>query len=125
MRALGRLEYIYVGSADVEKDLAYYRDVLGAEVVWDFSEFGTRVAGVRLLGERPMVLIAGHRHAPSVLPVFAVNDLDVAERELRARGWTPKGARFGIPDGDCYLFADPSGNEWAMYEDTRPRALER
>lgn len=122
---VGRLEYLYLGSADVARDLAYYRDVLGAEVVWDFSEFGTRVAGVRLFAEGPMVLLAGHRHAPSALPVFAVPDLDDAERELRARGWRPEGGRFGIPDGDCYLFRDPTGNEWAIYEDSRPHALER
>jgi predicted enzyme related to lactoylglutathione lyase len=60
-----------------------------------------------------------------MLPVFAVADLDAAERELRGRGWTPHGNRFGIPDGDCYLFHDPSGNEMAIYEDTRPHALER
>lgn len=122
---IGRLEYLYVGSADVAKDLAYYVDTLGAEVVWDFREFDTRVAGLRMFAKGPMVLLAGHRHAPSVLPVFAVPDLDDAERDLRARGWTPEGARFGIPDGDCYLFKDPSGNEFAIYEDSRPHALER
>ena len=122
---LGRLEYLYVGSKDVAKDLAYYVDVLGAEVVWDFSEFGTRVAGVRLFEQGPMVLLAGHRHAPSVLPVHAVPDLDAAEKALRARGWKPEGPRFGIPDGDCYLYKDPSGNELAIYEDSRPHALER
>ncbi|HUR70178.1 MAG TPA: VOC family protein [Candidatus Thermoplasmatota archaeon] len=123
--ALGRLEYLYVGSKDVVADLAYYCDVLGAERVWDFSEFGTRVAGVRLFAKGPMVILAGHRRAPSMLPVFAVEDLDATEKELRRRGWVPEGARFGIPDGDCYLFRDPSGNEFAIYEDSRPHALER
>lgn len=122
---LGRLEYLYVGSADVAADLAYYVETLGAEVVWDFTDFGTRVAGLRLWEQGPMLLVAGHRPAPSMLPVFAVPDLDAAERDLRARGWAPEGPRFGIPDGDCYLFKDPSGNEMAIYEDSRPRALER
>lgn len=122
---LGRLEYLYMGSADVGQDLAYYRDVLGAEVVWDFSEFGTRVAGLRLWVKGPMLLVAGHRPAPSLLPVFAVDDLDATEKELRRKGWKPEGERFGIPDGDCYLFKDPSGNEMAVYEDSRPHALDR
>lgn len=121
----GRLEYLYLGSKDVGKDLAYYRDVLGAEVVWDLSDFGTRVAGVRLFAEGPMVLIAGHRHSPSLLPVFHVEDLGRTEKELRKKGWKPEGPRFGIPDGDCYLFKDPSGNELALYENSRPHALER
>lgn len=122
---LGRLEYLYVGSHDVARDLAYYRDVLGAEVVWDFTNFGTRVAGLRLFAQGPMVLLAGHREAPSAMPVFAVDSLDVAESELRGRGWRPEGPRFGLPDGDALLFKDPSGNEMAIYEDTRPHALER
>jgi len=87
---IGRLEYLYVGSI-------------------------TRVAGLRLYAQGPMVLLAGHRHAPSVLPVFAVADLDAAEEALRARGWRPEGERFEIPDGDCYLFKDPSGNEHAIF----------
>ena len=122
---IGRLEYLYMGSKDVARDLAYYVDVLGAEVVWDFSDFGTRVAGLRLWEEGPMLLLAGHRHAPSLLPVFAVGSFARVEPELRRRGWRPDGGKFGIPDGDCYLFKDPSGNEMAIYEDSRPHALER
>lgn len=122
---IGRLEYLYVGSHDVARDLAYYTDVLGAEVVWDFTNFGTRVAGLRLFAEGPMVVLAGHREAPSTMCVFAVGSLDAAEAALRARGWRPEGARFGIPDGDALLFKDPSGNEMAIYEDTRPHALEQ
>ena len=122
---LGRLEYLYLGSADVEKDLAYYRDVLGAEVVWDFQEFGTRVFAVRLSKTPPMVILAGHRPAPSVLPIFAVDDLDAAEKTLRKKGWTPEGPPVEVPDGPCYLFKDPSGNELALLGQVRPHVLER
>lgn len=122
---LGRLEYLYMGSSDVGRDLAYHRDVLGADVVWDFTAFGTRVAAVRLWEQGPMLLLAGHRPAGTMLPVFAVKSLDETEPRLRARGWEPKGERFGIPDGDARLFEDPSGNEFAIYEDTRPHKLEQ
>lgn len=122
---LGKLTYLYVGSADTARDLRHYVEVLGAQKVWDYEAFGARVAAVRLFEEGPMVLLADHRAAPSMLPVFAVASLDDAERELRARGWRPEGPRFGIPDGDCYLFKDPSGNEYALYEATRPGALEQ
>src|SRR5690242_5550486 len=88
---LGRLEYLYVASADVEKDLAYYRDVLGARVAWDFREFGTRVAAMELAARPPLVILAGHRTAPKVLPIFAVDGLPAAERALRGRGWRPEG----------------------------------
>lgn len=122
---LGRLEYLYVGSSDVEKDLAYYRDVLGAEVVWDFQEFGTRVSAVRLAARPPLVILAGHRPAPSVLPIFAVEHLEKTERDLRKKGWKPEGPPVEVPDGPCYLFKDPSGNELALLGQVRPHVLER
>lgn len=122
---LGALAYLYVG---VGKDgfddaLAYYRDTLGADVVWNLEGFGARVAAFRV-SEGPLLLVADHRPAPSVLPVYAVPDLDDAERRLRERGWRPEGPRFGIPDGPCLLFHDPAGNELALFGNERPHVLE-
>lgn len=122
---LGRLEYLYVASADVGKDLAFYRDVLGAQVVWDFSEFETRVAAVRLSDRPPLYILAGHRKAPGILPIFAVENLDKTEKELARRGWRPSGHRVEVPDGPAILFHDPSGNELAILGMVRPHALER
>jgi len=34
---LGILRFLYMGSADVKKDLEYYTEVLGAKKVWDFT----------------------------------------------------------------------------------------
>lgn len=119
MAPLGRIAYLYVGSADVGRDLAYYRDALGAEVVWDLTGFGARVAAVRVV-EGPLVLLADHREAPSAMPVVEVAHLAATEQELRARGWTPAGAGFEIPNGPCLRFDDPSGNPWAVFENVRP-----
>lgn len=122
---LGRLEYLYVASADVGRDLDYYTKTLGAKVVWDFSEFGTRVAAVQVCERPPLYILAGHRTAPNVLPIFAVPDLAAAEKALRKRGWKPEGPSVEVPDGPCYLFKDPSGNELAILGFVRPHVLER
>lgn len=119
---LGRLKYLYVGSTDVGADLAYHRDVLGGEVEWDYSEFGTRVAGVRL-ADGPLWIVAGHR-PPGVLPVFAVPDVERLTREWRTRGWSEESGPVEIPDGPCYLFRDPSGNQVAVVGEVRPHAEE-
>ena len=37
----------------------------------------------------------------------------------------PTAGPFGIPDGPCYTFRDPSGNELAIFGNERPDALER
>src|SRR6266567_2755019 len=105
---LGRLGYLYVGTADFKRDLEYYTQVLGANV-----------AGLRL-SEGPQYLLADHRPAPSCLPLFEVKDLKAAAKDLRARGWKPEGRSVEIPPGPCYVFQDPSGNPLGIFENARP-----
>jgi len=114
-----KLEYLYVGTSDFERDLAYYRDVLGSEILWNLTKFGARVAGVRV-AEGPLLLLADHRPAPSCMPVYAVKNLDKTARDLRKRGWKSDGSRFEIPNGPCYAFEDPSGNRFAIFENAQP-----
>lgn len=121
-RPFGLLKYLYTGSKDFAKDLAYYRDVLGARVVWNFHEFGAHVAAVEV-GEGPLILLADHRPAPSMMPVFVVGDLEATVRALRKRGWRELQGPLEIPDGPCYTFQDPSGNEVAIFQNDRPDAL--
>ena len=119
---LGNLKYLYVGTSRFDDDLEYYREVVGAEEIWNFEEFGVRVAAFRVAAG-PLLLIADHRPAPSCLPVFAVDDLDAAVTRLEARGWRADSGPFGIPDGPCYLFSDKSGNQLAIFGNVRPDAL--
>jgi predicted enzyme related to lactoylglutathione lyase len=117
------LRFLYVGSADFERDFAYYHDTLAAERVWHFEAFDANVAAFRL-GDGPLLLLADHRPAPSCLPVYEVTDLKATARTLKQRGWKPEGRRFEIPNGPCYVFHDPSGNPFAIFEDVRPGAME-
>jgi predicted enzyme related to lactoylglutathione lyase len=121
---LGRLEYLYLGTADFDRDCAYYAQVLGAERVWAFNAFGARVAAFRVCAG-PLFLLADHRPAPGCMPVLAVADLEAAVAALKAQGWQAEGEAFGIPNGPCYRFADPSGNPYALFQNDRPGALER
>jgi len=120
---LGVLRFLYVGSSDVRKDLEYYTKTLEAKKIWDFTSMGTRVAAVQVCSG-PLLLLAGHRPAPSILPVFEVGNLKATVKEFRSRGWLPDGEEFEIPNGPCYLFKDPSGNQMAIFQDVRPRLLE-
>ena len=115
----GTLDYLYVGTSDLDRDIAYYTKVLGAKLLWNYHEFGAKVAAVRLC-DGPQYILADHRRAPSVLPIFQVKDLKATTKELRARGWRPEGRSFEIPPGPCLLFKDPSGNELAIVENVRP-----
>ena len=116
------LTYLYVGSADVEADLRFYRDGLGGQLVWRFQAFEADVAAVRL-GEGPLFLLADHRPAPSALPIWSVADLDHAAASLRDAGFTDAGTRVEVPDGPVLVLRDPSGNEVALLHRTRPDAM--
>ena len=118
----GPLRYLYIGSSDIQKDLDYYTQVIGAKKIWDLSSFGTRVAAIRL-GEGPIVLLAAHRPAKSCILIFEVKDLAATSKRLREKGWKPEGEKFEIPEGRCYRFNDPSGNPLALLQIVRPNVL--
>jgi len=122
-RSLGVLRFLYVGSSDVSNDLEYYTTILEAKKVWDFTSMGTRVVAVEVCSG-PLLLLAGHRPAPSVLPVFEVGNLKASVKEFKSRGWQPDGREFEIPNGPCFLFKDPSGNQMAIFQDVRPKLLQ-
>lgn len=119
-----RLVYIYIGTSHYDADRDFYKDVLGARLVWEFKEFGARVAAFDLCGE-PYLLLADHVKAPSKRLIYQVDDLDEAAKELKARGWKPDGREFEVPDGPCINFKDSSGNEYAILQMTRPHVLQR
>jgi predicted enzyme related to lactoylglutathione lyase len=121
---VGELVYLYAGSADVDADLAFYVDGLGGELVWRFKEMGADVAAVRL-GDGPLWLLADHRKAPSVLPIWSVDDIDAAIDGLRAAGWKGTENRVEVPDGPCVVLTDASGNEIGLLHRVGPDALLR
>ena len=94
----GTLESLYVGTANVQRDVAYYSDVLGAPLRWNLTGFDAHVAAFRL-GEGPLFLLADHLPAPSCMPLYSVADLKRTTRDLRSRGWKPEGRPFEIPNG--------------------------
>jgi predicted enzyme related to lactoylglutathione lyase len=84
---------------------------------------GTEVAAVRL-GDGPLVLLADHRHAPSVLPIWAVEDVEAARERLSRTGWEGRTDRVEVPDGPCLLLRDPTGNEIGLLQQIRPGIME-
>src|SRR5947209_3806597 len=102
---LGKLEYLYLGTADFDRDCAYYETVLGAEKVWAFHAFGAKVAAFRVC-VGPHFLLADHRPAPSCMPVLAVADLAATVAALQANGWQSIGEVFEIPNGPGWKWSE-------------------
>src|SRR5436305_2403746 len=117
------LRFLYVGSDDTEADLAAWLRVPGSTMRWRFQHFGADVAAVDL-GTPPLVLVADHRPAGSVLPIYAVDDLAAATGELVHGGWRVELGPMGTPEGNATALIDPSGTAIALLEVTRPDAMD-
>ena len=114
-----RLDYIYMPSADVAADVAYFTDVLGGRLVFAVEGMGTRVAMVELTAEPPRILLAGHLEGDRPVLVYRVDDLDAAIADLEGRGWK-QGHTLEIPQGPVCSFSAPGGQRLAVYELSRP-----
>ena len=124
MARIESFDFLYMPSSDVARDLGYYRDVLGAEIVFAIEAFGTRVAQVRLAEGGPRLLLAGHLEGEAPVVLHRVDDLEATLADLRERGAVIE-AEFGFPHGPAAELRTPGGQRLAFYELTRPEADER
>lgn len=113
------LDYVYMPSRDVARDVTYFTEVLGARLVFAIDGMGTRVAMVELTEGPPRLLLAGHLDDDRPILVYRVPDLETARRELVARGWD-EGHGLEIPQGPVRSFSGPGGHRLAIYERSRP-----
>lgn len=114
------LDFVYTPSKDVDADLKYYSEILGAEVVFNIKDMGTQVAQVKL-GDGPRLLLAGHLEGELPILVYRVDNLKQAMKELKGRGWK-KGHEVELPHGPCCTFIASSGQRFAIYQLVRPEA---
>jgi catechol 2,3-dioxygenase-like lactoylglutathione lyase family enzyme len=110
-----RIGYVTVGVRDLERSLAFYRDVLGFSLMYSAPEF--RYASCDVGGIRFAIAAAAddsftRRHTGIGL---MVEDVDAAHAELSG-----KGVEFTMPPGKqpwggyMGIFADPDGNTFYL-----------
>lgn len=117
------LDFLYVPSRPPAAVIDYYTKVLGGTLLFHVRAMGTEVAGVRLSGEGPLVLLAEHLEGSQPILIYRVADLTASMREMKTRGWKA-GEVFEIPHGPCCAFTAEGGQRLAIYELTRPGATE-
>ena len=123
MMPIESLDVLYLPSRDTEADLAFYRDVLGARVVFAIEAMGTRVAEVSLSPEGPRLILAGHLAGETPVLLHRVSSLEETVEELSGRGFAPE-HRVELPLGPCVTFRTPGGQRLGLYELTRPEVDE-
>jgi hypothetical protein len=129
----GSLDFVYIPSKDVDKDLQYYVETLGAEKIFNINDMGTQVAMMKL-GDGPRLLLAGHLEGEVPILIYRVEnlkkamdqlaapvDLENATHSPQAPKWK-KGQEVEIPHGPCCTFEASGGQRFAIYELVRPEA---
>jgi uncharacterized protein len=108
-----RIDYIELSVTDVAAAKRFYGEVFG----WRFEDYGPDYASFadgRLTGGFSKA--AAVRAGGPLIVIFAV-DLEAVERSVRAAGGRIVRPTFSFPGGRRFHFADPSGNELAVWSD--------
>ncbi|MGZ7011267.1 MAG: hypothetical protein ACXVI2_14320 [Ilumatobacteraceae bacterium] len=103
--------------------MAIWSALPGATLRWRFQNFGADVAAMDL-GTAPLVLLADHRPSGSVLPIYAVDDLDESVAVMEGDGWTVEERSFGTPEGPASLLATSGGARLALLQVDRPDVMD-
>jgi len=108
-----RIDYIEMAATSIDNTKRFYQDAFG----WTFTDYGpdyTSFEDGRLTGG---FYRADSARAGTVLVVIFAVDLAAAEQRVRAAGGKVVKPIFSFPGGRRFHFADPSGNELAVWSD--------
>ena len=108
-----RIDYIEMAATDLAATKKFYQGVFG----WKFTDYGpdyTSFEDGRLNGG---FYKADKARAGSVLVVIFAVELEAMEQKVRGSGAKIVKPIFSFPGGRRFHFADPSGNELAVWYD--------
>src|SRR5579862_4175709 len=109
----GRMDYIEFPAADIAAVKGFYHSVFG----WVFTDYGpdyTSFSDGRLSGG--FFRAAGVRGGVPLVVIFATG-LEAMESKVKAAGGKIVKETFSFPGGRRFHFADPNGNELAVWSD--------
>jgi uncharacterized protein len=108
-----RIDYIEMAATSIADTKRFYKDAFG----WMFTDYGpdyTSFEDGRLSGG---FYKAESAQAGTILVVIFALDLAAAEQNVRKAGGKIVKPTFSFPGGRRFHFADPSGNELAVWSD--------
>jgi predicted enzyme related to lactoylglutathione lyase len=111
-----RIDYVEFSTTDLARTKSFYSGVFG----WEFEDYGPKYAAFR-----DGRLNGGFALAESVpsggplVVIYAIN-LDALEKSVKSAGGRITKETFSFPGGHRFHFADPDGNELAVWSDNPP-----
>ena len=109
---MARLDYVELPGADLSATRSFYEQAFG----WTMTEFAPTYAAT-MTGDTDVGIQADASERPSApLPVIQVKDLEAYHAAVEAAGGRILKPIYAFPGGRRFHFADPSGNELAVWE---------
>ena len=116
MNEENKINYVEMPSTD----LAATKGFFGAMFGWEFTDWGPDYCSFNdghLDGGFFKSDKVASTEQGSVLLVFYANDLEAAVKRVEASGGSVVKEIFSFPGGRRFHFADPAGNEFAIWSD--------
>jgi len=108
-----KIDYIELHASDIEVSKRFYSAVFG----WKFEDYGPEYTSFhdgRVAGGFTTRIPSP---VQGLLVVIYCGDLDAAQKKIREAGGTMVKDTFSFPGGRRFHFADPNGNELAVWSD--------
>jgi uncharacterized protein len=108
-----QIDYIELPAKDISRTKAFYTSAFG----WKFEDYGpayTSFFDGRLAGG---FTTEGTAPSRNLLLVIFASDLESAQQRIKESGGQIVRETFSFPGGRRFHFADPNGNELAVWSD--------
>ncbi len=117
MKVLGT-DFVIYQSSDLDKSMAFYRDVLGLKLEWhleevDWAEFAAPPTTLALWN--PAKTTGAPATAGGGAIALAVDDVAAAVEELKGKGVTVVAETMDSPVCEMAVIADPDGNKVMLH----------
>ncbi len=109
------IDYFELPANDLGAAKGFYSAAFG----WRFNDYGPSYAGFAYMGaQRESGGISGDpNYTPAPLAILYSENLESSEQKVRAAGGRIIKPIFSFPGGRRFHFADPNGNELAVWSD--------
>lgn len=108
----GKIDYVELPAADVAAAKQFYGDAFG----WTFQDWGDAYTSFSGAGVEGGFRVGEASVKGGALVILYADDLAVMEETIIKAGGTI-GTRHEFPGGKRFHFADPNGNELAVWSD--------
>ncbi len=111
-----KINYIELPATDIEGTKQFFAKAFG----WDFIDYGpeyTAISGAGLDGGFYKSTLRATTETGSALVVLYSTDLESSLESVESAGGKVVKPIFSFPGGRRFHFADPSGNEYAVWSE--------